>query len=97
MTYQEEFTWSKEYVLVSQGFEIMRTPSQEEAINYVKQANDEWFEYQERCIENWEPYADNYIDLEIEYASEKQKDEEIKRLNKIIAELEKELKELKKQ
>ena len=67
----------KEFVLVSQGIEIMRTNSQEKAVNYVKKENDDWFDYKQKCIDNYEQYADNYIDLEIEYASEKQKDKEI--------------------
>ena len=57
----------KEFVLVSQGIEIMRTKSQEEAINYVKEQNDKYFKYKQRCANNYEPCADNYIDLEIEY------------------------------
>ena len=61
----------KEFVLVSQGIEIMRTKSQENAINYVKKENDEWFDYKQRCIDNYENYADNYIDLEIEYPEDK--------------------------
>lgn len=61
----------KEFVLVSQGIEIMRTKSQENAINYVKKENDDWFDYKQRCIDNYEDYADNYIDLEIEYLNEK--------------------------
>ena len=61
----------KEFVLVSQGMEIMRTKSQENAINYVKKENDEWFNYKQKCIDNYEDYADNYIDLEIEYPEDK--------------------------
>ena len=83
----------KEFVLVSQGIEIMRTQSQEKAINYVKKENDDWFDYKQRCIDNYEDYADNYIELEIEYPSEKEKDKEIERLNNIINELEKWLEE----
>lgn len=77
----------KEFVLVSQGIEIMRTKSQEIAINYVKKENDDWFDYKQKCIDNYEDYADNYIDLEIEYASEKEKDKEIERLNNIITKI----------
>ena len=76
----------KEFVLVSQGIEIYRTKSQENAINYVKKENDEWFDYKQKCIDNYEDYADNYIDLEIEYPSEKEKDKEIERLHSIIKE-----------
>ena len=79
----------KEFVLVSQGIEIMRTKSQENAINYVKKENDDCLDYKQKCIDNYEDYADNYIDLEIEYASEKEKDKEIERLNNIINGMEK--------
>ena len=79
----------KEFVLVSQGIEIYRTKSQENAINYVKKENDEWFDYKQKCIDNYEDYADNYIDLEIEYPSEKEKDKEIERLHSIIKEVRK--------
>lgn len=75
---------NKEFVLVSQGIEIMRTKSQEKAINIVKKENDEYFDYQQKCYDNYERPADNYIDLEIEYSDEKDKDKEIERLNNII-------------
>lgn len=78
----------KEFVLVSQGIEIMRTQSQEKAINYVKKENDDWFDYKQKCIDNYEDYADNYIDLEIEYPSEKEKDKEIERLTNIVNKIE---------
>lgn len=60
----------KIFVLVSQGIEIMRTENQEKAINYVKKANDEYFDYLQKCYDNYERPADNYIDLEIEYIKE---------------------------
>ena len=81
----------KEFVLVSQGIEIMRTKSQEIAINYVKKENDDWFDYKQRCIDNYERYADNYISLEIEYANEKEKEIEVERLNNIIKEKNKQI------
>ena len=74
----------KEFVLVSQGIEIYRTKSQENAVNIVKKENDEYFDYLQKCYDNYERPADNYIDLEIEYPSEKEKDKEIERLNKKI-------------
>ena len=70
----------KEFVLVSQGIEIYRTKSQENAVNMVKKENDEWFDYKQRCIDNYEDYADNYIDLEIEYASDKERYEKLQRI-----------------
>lgn len=74
----------KEFVLVSQGIEIMRTKSQEKAIDYVKKGNDEWFDYKQRCIDNYEDYADNYIDLEIEYASDKERCDKLQRIENYL-------------
>lgn len=71
----------KEFVLVSQGIEIYRTKSQEFAVNMVKKENDEYFDYRQRCADNYERPADNYIDLEIEYPDEKDLQ---KRINKAI-------------
>ena len=71
----------KEFVLVSQGIEIYRTKSQENAVNMVKEYNDEYFDYLQKCYDNYERPADNYVDLEIEYSNEKKKDKEIERLN----------------
>ena len=76
----------KEFVLVSQGIEIYRTKSQENAVNKVKECNDEYFDYLQKCYDNYERPADNYVDLEIEYSNEKEKDKEIERLNNIINE-----------
>lgn len=75
---------NKEFVLVSQGIEIYRTKSQEQAINMVKEHNDEYFDYKQKCFDNYERPADNYVYLEIEYSNEKEKDKEIERLNNII-------------
>lgn len=71
----------KEFVLVSQGIEIYRTKSQEVAVNMVKKENDEYFDYLQKCYDNYERPADNYIDLEIEYPSEKELQE---RINKAL-------------
>ena len=57
----------KIFVCVSQGIEIMRTESQEKAINFVKKSNDDYFDYLQRCYDNFEVPADNYVSLEIEY------------------------------
>lgn len=81
----------KEFVLVSQGIEIFRTKSQEKAVNMVKESNDEYFDYQQKCYDNYERPADNYVDLEIEYSDEKEKDKEIERLNNTINEIEKDI------
>lgn len=74
----------KEFVLVSQGIEIYRTKSQENAVNMVKKENDEWFDYKQRCIDNYEDYADNYIDLEIEYASDKERYDKLQRIENYL-------------
>lgn len=74
----------KEFVLVSQGIEIYRTKSQENAVNMVKKGNDEWFDYKQRCIDNHEDYADNYIDLEIEYASDKDRCDKLQRIENYL-------------
>ena len=74
----------KEFVLVSQGIEIYRTKSQENAVNMVKEYNDEYFDYRQKCYDNYERPADNYVDLEIEYSNEKEKDKEIERLQKLL-------------
>ena len=79
----------KEFVLVSQGIEIYRTKSQENAVNMVKEYNDEYFDYLQKCYDNYERPADNYVDLEIEYSNKKEKDKEIERLNNNWNELEK--------
>lgn len=84
----------KEFVLVSQGIEIYRTKSQENAVNMVKEYNDEYFDYLQKCYDNYERPADNYVDLEIEYSNEKEKDKEIERLNNIIKRLEEDLREM---
>lgn len=50
-----------EYVLVSQGIEIYRTKDKNEANNIMEKNNEEWNEYRQNCIDNYEPYADNEI------------------------------------
>jgi len=54
---------AKEYVLVSQGIEIYRTTNREEAVKMQEESNKDWREYVERCIEEYEPYADNKVYL----------------------------------
>lgn len=57
---------NREFVCVSQGMVILRTQSQENAINFVKESNDKWFDYVQKCKDNYEDYADNYVELYIE-------------------------------
>ncbi len=52
-----------QYVLVSQGIEIYRTTNKEEAVKIMEKGNKEWYEYVQRCLDNYEPYADNEIFL----------------------------------
>lgn len=54
---------AKEYVLVSQGIEIYRTADKEEAEKMMNESNEKWRKYVEKCIENFEPYADNEVFL----------------------------------
>lgn len=84
----------KEFVLVSQGMEIMRTKSQEYAIGYVKRENDAWFDYKQRCIDNYEDYADNYIDLEIEYPEDKRYLQLQSNWNSLREDIEKKIKDI---
>ncbi len=78
---------NKEFVLVSQGIEIMRTKSQEKAINEVKRGNDEWFDYCQRCADNYERPADNYIELFIETDYEKKLESENTKLKQALNEI----------
>lgn len=40
--------------------------------------NDEWFDYKQRCIDNYEDYADNYIDnLEFQRNMKQEKIEQL--------------------
>ena len=50
-----------EYVLVSQGIEIYRTKDKNEALEIMEQGNKEWCKYRQKCIDNYEFYADNEI------------------------------------
>lgn len=78
----------KEYVLVCQGLEIMRTKSQEKAIKEIKENNDKYFEYLQECYDDYETPADSYIELFIEDGYEKQLKEENELLKKRIKNLE---------
>ena len=49
------------YVLVSQGIKIDETYDKEEAERRMNTANEEWYEYVQRCVDNYEPYADNEV------------------------------------
>lgn len=60
----------KEFVCVSQDI-IYRTRSQENAINFVKKNNDEYFDYCQCCADNYEKAVDNYVELFIEYVEDK--------------------------
>lgn len=53
----------KQYVLVSQGIEIFRTTNKKEAEKIMNDKNSDWYKYKNECIENNEPYADNYIEM----------------------------------
>ena len=51
------------YVLLSQGIKIYETYDREEAETMADESNAEWYEYREQCAENYEPCADNEIEI----------------------------------
>lgn len=51
------------YVLVSQWVKIFETSNKAEAEKIMKEWNDKRNEYVERCMDNFEDYADNEIFL----------------------------------
>lgn len=51
----------KYYVLVSQGIEIFRTTCKEEAEKIMSESNREFYNYKQRCLDNYENYADTEI------------------------------------
>lgn len=51
----------KYYVLVSQGIEIFRTTFKEEAERIMKESNEEFYNYKQRCLDNHEDYADTEV------------------------------------
>ena len=57
----------KVFVISNQGIVIMRTKSQDKAINFIKKSNDEYYDYQQKCYDNYENQADGYCYLDIEY------------------------------
>lgn len=74
----------REYVLVSQGVEIMRTESQDKAVEIVKNSNDDYRKYVEECYRVGECPVDNYIELFIEDNAEKKIKELAKVFNKSL-------------
>lgn len=54
----------KEYVLISQGVEIYRTDNKSEAEEIMINSNEDWYEYCQRCYDNYEIPADNEIFME---------------------------------
>lgn len=53
----------KKYVIISQGCLIHQTPDKEEAKKMVEEDNKKYLEYVERCINEWEPYADTSLSI----------------------------------
>ena len=51
------------YVWVSQGIKIGETFDEGEAYAYAEHANNDYLEYQQQCLDNHEPYADNMIEV----------------------------------
>lgn len=52
-----------QYVLVSQGIEIYRTYNKLEAEKIMNDGNEEYFDYRQKCYDNYERPADNEIFL----------------------------------
>jgi hypothetical protein len=50
-----------EYVLVSQGMEIYRTTDKTEAENFMNKSNEHYYEYCQKCYDNYERPADNEV------------------------------------
>ena len=67
---------AKEYkfVLVSQGIEIGRFKHREEAEAVMKAENEEYYKYEQKCIDSGEDYADTEISLFVEDEEEENKD-----------------------
>lgn len=57
---------AKQYVLVSQGIEIYRTENEDEAEKIMKKNNDKWLDYCQKCIDDYEYYADNEVFMYVE-------------------------------
>ena len=51
----------KTYVLVSQVCRIYEISNKETAIEIANAENQRWADYVEKCVNNYEPYADNEI------------------------------------
>lgn len=47
------------YTLVSQGIAIYETENLQEVVDIARKENEQWYKYVEKCVEEWEPYADN--------------------------------------
>jgi len=56
----------KEYVLVSQGIEIYRTTDGQYAKEMMDEENKDYYEYAQKCADNFERHADNEIEMFIE-------------------------------
>jgi len=53
----------KEYVLVSQGIEIYRTTDKIEAETMMNESNEEYYQYAQKCADNYEQCADNEVEM----------------------------------
>ena len=51
------------YVWVSQGIKIGETFDEGEAYAYAEDANNDYLEYRQQCLDNHEPYADNMVEV----------------------------------
>lgn len=51
------------YILLSQGIKIFETYDKDEAESIACRNNDKWLDYKQECLDNYEPYADNEIEI----------------------------------
>lgn len=49
------------YILVSQGIKIYETYDEQEALKMLYEINNQWYDYKQNCIDNYESYADNEV------------------------------------
>ena len=49
------------YILVSQGVKIFETYDKQLAEKEMNNMNLSWHEYVQKCMDNFEPYADNEV------------------------------------
>lgn len=51
------------YILVSQGIKIYETYDKQAAERMTYEANNTWYDYKQECLDNYEPYANNEVEM----------------------------------